>query len=64
VYIIIVLSLFNWYVCSPLQRYLMAAYLCWVGWLNVYGIMVSVKVGFLHVDICILCSVLYIEMST
>jgi len=25
----------------------MAAYLCYIGWLEVYGIIVSVKVGFL-----------------
>jgi len=41
----------------------MAEYLCWLGWLEVYRRMVSVKVGFVKVDICILCSVLCIEMS-
>jgi len=41
----------------------MAEYLCWIGWFEVYRRMVSVKVGFLKVDICILCSVLCIEMS-
>jgi hypothetical protein len=39
----------------------LAAYLYWVGWLEVYGIMVSVKVGFVKMDICILYSVLFIE---
>jgi hypothetical protein len=47
--------------CILLWSYLLAAYLCWVGWLEVYRVMVSVKVGFLKVDICIFYSVLFIE---
>jgi len=39
------------YVLSRWYRNLTAAYLCCVGWLDVYGIMVSVKVGFLNMDI-------------
>ena len=35
------------YVCSLLYRNLTAAYLCCEGWLDVYGIIVSVYVGFL-----------------
>jgi len=42
----------------------MAEYLCWVGWLEVYRRMLSIKVGFIKMDICILYSVLCIEMST
>jgi hypothetical protein len=30
-----------------MYRNLIAAYLCWEGWLEVYGIIMSVKVGFL-----------------
>jgi hypothetical protein len=41
---------------------LIAAYLCWAEWLEVYGIIVSVKVGFLKLGICTLYSVLCIEM--
>ena len=39
--------------------------LCWAGRLEVYGIIVFVKVGFLKLDICsrMLYSVLCIEMS-
>jgi hypothetical protein len=39
------------YVLSLWYRNLIAAYLCCVGWLDVYGMMVSVKVGFLNMDI-------------
>ena len=39
------------YVLSLWYRNLIAAYLCCVGWLDVYGTMVSVKVGFLNMDI-------------
>ena len=35
------------YVFNLLYRNLTAAYLCCVGWLDMYGIMVSVKVSFL-----------------
>ena len=58
-------TLFNWYVYNLLWRYLIAAYLCWAGWLEVHGIIVSVKVGFLKLDICsrMLYPVLCTEMS-
>ena len=39
------------YVLSLWYRNLIAAYLCCVGWMDVYGMMVSVKVGFLNMDI-------------
>jgi len=32
--------------CSLLCRYLISAYLCWVRWLEEWGMMVSVNVGF------------------
>jgi hypothetical protein len=37
----------SWQVFRRLYRNLTAAYLCCVGWFEVYGIMLSVKVGFL-----------------
>jgi len=40
------------YVFSLLYKNLIAANLCWVGWLDVYGIIVSVKVGFLYFPVC------------
>ena len=40
-------SLCRLYVLSLLYRNLMAAYLCWAGWFEEYGMIVSVKVGFL-----------------
>ena len=39
------------YVLSLLYRYLIAAYLCWAGWLEEYGMTESVKVGFLYTDL-------------
>jgi len=39
------------YVLSLWYRNLIAAYLCCVGWLDVYGKMVSMKVGFLNMDV-------------
>jgi hypothetical protein len=39
------------YVFSLLYKNLIAANLCWVGWLDVYGMIVSVNVGFLYMDI-------------
>jgi len=39
------------YVFSLLYKNLIAANLCGVGWLDVYGIIVSGKVGFLYMDI-------------
>jgi hypothetical protein len=41
-------SSYKLYVFSQLQRNLTAAYLCWAGWLEVYGMIVSVEVGFLY----------------
>ena len=39
------------YVFSLLYRNLNAEYLCWAGWFEVQGMMVSVNVGFLYMDI-------------
>ena len=47
-----------WHVFSLLCRYLIAAYLCWAGWLEEWGIIVSVKVGFLYMDVTQLVGVL------
>jgi hypothetical protein len=47
VYFILYSPLCNLYVCTIVQRYLMAMYLSKMGWLNEKGIMVTVKVGFL-----------------
>jgi len=44
-------SLCRWCVFSLLCRNLMVAYLCWAGWFEEYGIMVSVKEGFLYMEI-------------
>ena len=41
----------RWYVFSLLCRYLIAAFLCWAGWLEEYRIIVSVRVGFLYIDV-------------
>ena len=38
------------YVLSLLYKNLFAVNLCWVGWLDVYGMIVSVNVGFLYMD--------------
>jgi hypothetical protein len=38
-------------VLSQLYKNLTAANLCWMGWLDVYGMIVSVNVGFLYMDI-------------
>ena len=40
------LSFCKWYVFNLLCRNLMAVYLCWAGWFEEYGIIVSVKGGF------------------
>ena len=42
---------------------LMAAYLCCVGWLEVYGMIVSVNVGFLKTPMLTLVGVLRMVMS-
>jgi len=39
------------YVFSLLCKNLIAANLCWVGWLDMYGMIVPVNVGFLYMDI-------------
>ena len=44
-------SSFKLYVCSLLYKNLAAAYLCWAGWFEEYGMIVSVKVGFLCMEI-------------
>ena len=36
---------------SLLYRYLMLACLCWGGWFDVYGMMLSVNVGFLYMEL-------------
>ena len=48
---------------SLLYRNLTAAYLCWAGWFEEYGIMVSVKEGFLCMEIFQLVGVLWIVTS-
>ena len=53
----------SWYVFSLLYSNLTAAYLCWAGWLEEYGMTVSVKVGFLCVEVTQLVGVLWIVMS-
>ena len=53
-------SLCRWYVFSLLCRNLMAAHLCWAGWFEEYGIIVSVKEGFLYMEIFQLVGVLWI----
>jgi len=50
-------------VFSLLRKYLMAACLCWGGWFEVYGMMLSVKVGFLYMEVVHLVGVLWIVMS-
>ena len=56
-------SLCRWYVFSLLCRYLMAAYLCWAGWFEEYGMIESVKEGFLYMEIFQLVGVLRIVIS-
>jgi len=51
-------SSFNLYVFSLLYRNLIAPYLCWAGWFEVYGMIVSVNVGFLCMEITQLVGVL------
>jgi hypothetical protein len=41
----------RWYAFTLLYVYLMAAYLCWGGWLEECGMIVSVKQGFLYMEI-------------
>ena len=51
------------YVCNLLYKNLAAAYLCWAGWLELYGMTVSVKVGFLCMEIVQFVGVLWIVVS-
>ena len=53
-------SLCMWYVFSLLCRNLMDAYLCWAGWFEEYGMIVSVKEGFLYMEIFQLVEILWI----
>ena len=48
---------------SLLYRYLVAACLCWGGWFEEYGIMLSVKEGFLYMEAIHFVAVLRIVMS-
>ena len=48
---VLYLSLCKLYVFSLLYRNLIVACLCWAGWFEVYGMMVSVNMGFLYMDI-------------
>ena len=48
---------------SLLYRNLTAAYLCWAGWFEVYGMIASVNVGFLCMEITQLVGVLWIVVS-
>jgi len=50
-------------VLRRLYRNLIAAYLCCVSWFEVYGLMVSVNVGFLWTEIFTFVGVLWIVMS-
>jgi len=52
-------SLCMCYVFSLLCRNVMAAYLSWAGWFEEYGITVSVKEGFLYMEIFQLVGVLW-----
>jgi len=50
-------------VFNLLYRYIMAACLCWGGWFEEYGIMLSVKDGFLYMEVIQFVGVLRIVMS-
>jgi hypothetical protein len=50
-------------VLSLLYRNLTVAYLCCVGWFEVYGIMVSVKVGFLYMEVFMPVGVMWMDTS-
>jgi hypothetical protein len=50
-------------VLSLLYRNFTVAYLCCMGWLEVYEMMVSVKVGFLYVEVFMPVGVLCMDMS-
>ena len=44
-------SSFKWYVCSLFYRNLVAAYLCWAGWFEVYR-MIGINIFWLYIAIC------------
>ena len=48
---------------SLLYKNFTVVYLCCVGWLEVYGMMVSVKVGFLYMEVFMPVGVLCMDMS-
>ena len=41
----------------------MAAYLCWAGWFEEYGMIVSVNVGFVYTEVLQFVGVLWTVMS-
>ena len=51
------------YEFSLLYKYLNAAYLCCMGWLEVYGMMVSVNLGFLYMAVLNPVGVLHIDKA-
>ena len=51
------------YEFSLLYKYLTAAYLCCIGWLEAYGMMVSVNVRFLYMAVLKPVGVLHIDKS-
>jgi len=51
------------WVLSLLYKNFTVVYLCCVGWLEVYGMMVSVKVGFLYMEVFMPVGVLCMDMS-
>ena len=53
-------SFCKWHFFNLLCRNLTAAYLCWTGWFEESGIIVSVKEGFLYMEIFQLVGVLWI----
>ena len=60
---VLYLSSCRLYVFNLLYRNLMAAYLCWAGWLEECGIIAPVKVGFLYIEVSQPVGVLWIVMS-
>ena len=51
------------YVFSLLWKNRMAAYLCWAGLFEEYGMIVSVNVGFLYMEVLQFVGVLWMVMS-
>jgi len=54
---------FRWYVLSLLYRNLIAAYSFWAGWFEECGMIVSVKMGFLCMEVTQMVEILWIVMS-